>query len=73
MMNLPSCNSDIQGFTIVSWHYRKMYVRYLIHNKQILIQLSNDKTKIKLPNNLEIKQLVLEKTTAYTAIFHTAT
>ena len=45
------------------WYHRiteKKYARYLIYNKQILVKLSDDKTKIKLPNNLKIKQLVLE-------------
>jgi len=45
---------------MVSQNYSKKYVRYLIYNKQILVKLSDDKTKIKLPNNLKIKQLVLE-------------
>lgn len=37
---------------IVSQHSTKNYIKYLIYNKQILVELSNDKTKIKLPNNL---------------------
>jgi len=59
-MCLASCNSHIKRFMMVSQNYSKKYVRYLIYNKQILVKLSDDKTKIKLPNNLKIKQLVLE-------------
>ena len=59
-MCLASYNSHIQGFMVSQNYRKKKYARYLIYNKQILVKLSDDKTKIKLPNNLKIKQLVLE-------------
>ena len=54
-MCLASYNSHIQGFMVSQNYRKKKYARYLIYNKQILVKLSDDKTKIKLPNNLKIK------------------
>jgi hypothetical protein len=48
------------------------HVRYLIYNKQVLVELPNDKAKIKLPHNLNMKYLVPTKQLRAIQYFNTA-